>query len=116
MPFIHAHIGVSSITGIHTPEVWSEHHVSKGDSPFLQASKTGDDSIVVTVGTARVAEKDHLYLTATGFPQVFVRLLAVPPAASYTNPWRSLRHRSVLTFYRSESYPPPTLAPPAQSL
>lgn len=116
MPFIHAHTGVSSTTGIHAPEIRANYHSIDNPEFFIEASKPADDSTIVKVGTARTNENVDLgfipvclaVILAIVFCQQIITLFAgmLPEPA----------HRIGFSFYSSESYPPPTLAPPIYTL
>jgi len=116
MPFVHAHTGVSSITGIHTPEARSGFHSLKESLCFVETSKAVDESTVVTVGAARIDEKESLNLCDVHVFRVSVRPLVRPLVKSHLNVLTRFRDRLVLGFYKSETHPPPTLAPPSQAL
>lgn len=116
LPFIHAHTGVSSISGIHTPEAQTNPVSIKNTLTFLKVSKAGEESNVVTVGTARLAENDDLSLGLEDVYQVLDRVIAQPAAKPDLIAFSTACDGLVLSFYSSESYPPPALAPPSHTL
>lgn len=116
MPFIHAHTGTSTITGLHAPELRADYHSIGYPSLITEASKPADESTIVKVGTARANEKVDLGFVpaclAVILAAVFSQQLILLSAGMLSTPARRLGFR----FYSSESYPPPSLAPPVHTL
>ena len=115
LPFIHAHTGLSSITGIHTPEAQSNPLSIKNTLSFVKVSKAGEESTVVTVGTARLAENDDLSRGLEDVYQVFDRVFTQPTTKPDLIAFSTTSDGLVFSFYSSESYPPPALAPPSHT-
>lgn len=116
MPFIHAHTGLSSVTGIHTPEVRTNKLVLKSVSSFKHVSKSSDESAAIQVGTAKANENTDLALSAVEFVTAFAYLVFKPTDTLLIARSTVFVDRTSFGFYSSESYPPPSLAPPSLSL
>jgi hypothetical protein len=111
IPFLHAHTGLSSLSGIHTPDsIVSYHHTYQSASPEL-ASTSPEESFVVQVGSVLSNEDERLKLGQFYVRNVFFDLKkpAVTPNLSLV---LTASNRAPLSIYSSEAYPPPGLAPP----
>ena len=115
-PFLHAHIGVSTVTGIHAPEARATDYSVIKRLSLEYLSETDEDSSVVTVGAERSNEDTKL---AVNLARLSVSLTDVPAKPTVmrrigiglqTFAWQSL------PLYDSEKHPPPALAPPTQTL
>ncbi len=112
-PFLHAHTGLSSRTGLHTPDASIGHaQVHKNTSVELN-SKLDDESYVVQVGSGLSNEYEKLTLSHILVRNVFW-CVTKPNLTSFVTSFQSESIRVLLSFYRSEAHPPPSLAPPAQ--
>lgn len=116
MPFLHAHTGVSTITGLHAPEIVANYHSFDHSAFFTEASKPSDESTIVKVGIARANENVDLSF----IPACLAIILATVSSQQFTRLFTGFlpepAHRFGFSFYSSESYPPPTLAPPTHTL
>ena len=115
LPFLHAHTGKSSVTGIHAPDFNVSHHHTNQSSRLEFASKSSEESFAVQVGSELSNEDERL-----AFGQIFIRnvfwVLNKPSATINFTAFLAAPDREQLSFYRSEHYPPPSLAPPTQLL
>ena len=116
MPFIHAHTGVSSTTGLHAPEIPAIYHSIDNPEFFIEASKPADDSAIVKVGTARTNENVDIGFNPVCLAVILATVLCQKLTMLFAGILPAPTHRIGFSFYRSESYPPPTLAPPIYTL
>lgn len=116
VPFLHAHTGVSTVTGIHAPEAQLIDYSATKRLSFEHLSKTDEESSVVKVGAGRSNEDSelatHLISPSASLADVpakvaVVRQIGVGPQIFV---WQGA------PLYDSEKYPPPALAPPTQTL
>ena len=113
MPFLHAHTGFSSESGFHTPDA-SVIHAQVHKSTILElTTKSVDESYAVQIGSGLSNEVEKFDLI-----HFFVR--AIFWSATKSNETTLLTtfqpesNKARSSFYRSEAYPPPSLAPPTQ--
>lgn len=116
MPFLHAHTGVSTITGLHAPEVVANYHSFDNSAFFTEASKPSDESTIVKVGIARANENVDLSFIPVCLAIILATLSSQQFPRLFTGYLPKTAHRFGFSFYSSESYPPPTLAPPTRTL
>ena len=115
VPFLHAHTGKSSVTGIHAPlSNLSEYKINNSSELGLY-SRSSEESYAVQVGSELSNEDDGLALGQTFVRYVFWVLDKASPTVNFTS-FVVAPDREPLSFYSSEHYPPPSLAPPTQLL
>ena len=51
IPFLHAHTGISSLTGVHAPDLMVSHHQVYDNAKLQLASKSTEESFAVQVGS-----------------------------------------------------------------
>ena len=115
VPFLHAHTGKSSVTGIHAPLPSYSERYSYESTELTLASKPSDESYAVQVGSELSNEDDGLALGQTFVRYVFWVLDKASSTVNFTL-FVVAPDREPLSFYGSEHYPPPSLAPPTQLL
>jgi hypothetical protein len=115
-PFLHAHTGISTLTGIHAPDASAQDHAVKQTPGFEQATRANEESFAVTVEPGISDEDNNLTLSSIALASIFLGEVTKITAKLYKSILLEFSQRLVYSFYSSESYPPPALAPPARIL
>ena len=115
VPFLHAHTGKSSVTGIHAPLSNVSEYKIHNSSELGLYSRSSEESYAVQVGSELSNEDDGLVLGQTFLRYVFWVLDKASSTVNFTL-FVAAPDREPLSFYSSEHYPPPSLAPPTQLL
>ena len=116
MPFLHAHTGVSTVTGIHAPEAQVTDYSSAKRLSFEHLSKTDEESSLVKVGAGRSNEDTELAVDLISLPASLADAPAKAAVVRRIGVGLQLFAWQGAPFYDSEKYPPPALAPPTQTL
>lgn len=112
LPFLHAHTGFSSRSGLHTPDAVISHVQAHSNTNPALTSKSEEESSVVQIGSGLSNEDERLALTHLIGRDVFWSITK-PNITSFLASFPSEPNRALLSFYRSEAHPPPSIAPPA---
>ena len=116
LPFLHAHTGLSAITGIHTPDARAVDYPTRTHSSFKQVFQTDEEASVIKVGAGLSHKDSEPAFDLNGFNNVFQNKLPRPILDLYLSTLTATAHKLDVNFYSSERLPPPTLAPPTQTL
>lgn len=116
LPFLHAHTGLSAITGIHTPDTRAYDYSIKKHSSFEQIVQTDEDASVVKVGAGLSLKDSDTLLDLSSFNNLFWGKFHRPTLDLYLSTLSAISDRLDGHFYSSERLPPPAMAPPAQIL
>lgn len=115
VPFLHAHTGKSSVTGIHAPLSNISENKIHNSSELGLYSRSSEESYAVQVGSELSNEDNGLALGQT-FVRYVVWVLDKALSTVNLTVFVGATDREPLSFYSSEHYPPPSLAPPTQLL
>jgi hypothetical protein len=115
VPFLHAHTGMSSHSGLHSPSSLSSHHQISEIASSELASISPEESFAVQVETGLSKEHQLLVLGET-FIRNAVWALTKPTSTIVLTSFLTVLNREPQTFYSSEALPPPSIAPPAPQL
>lgn len=115
LPFLHAHTGLTAITGVHAPDARVYDYSIESRTHFSQTSLTDEEESVVKVGVGLSHKDNDPTVSRNGFNDTDLSRLPRPVLnlARITRPARE--HSRSFIFYASERLPPPALAPPAQT-
>lgn len=108
-PFLHGHLGVSSVSGFHLDGLHTLTHPHEAGAVH-SISAPDDESPAVGVATALPKSDDDTShpLLVPGLPSAVLRLPLQPLAG---RPWQAAAELQTVHTYR-EGWPPPALAPP----
>ncbi len=113
LPFLHAHRGHSSLSGLHTPDGIASSYQSHQSSNVELVSKSDDESYVVQIGSELSKELEKFSLIHTLVRSAFWSATK-PNSTTLLTRFQPEPHSVRLSFYDSEADPPPSLAPPTQ--
>ena len=113
LPFLHAHRGHSSQSGLHTPDGIASSYLSHQSTETELVSKSDDESYVVQIGSELSKELEKFSLIHTLVRTAFWSATK-PNVTTLATRFQQEPNRVRLSFYRSEADPPPSLAPPTQ--
>ena len=113
LPFLHAHRGDSSQSGLHTPDGVASSYQSHQSTETELVSKSNDESCVIQIGSELSKELEKFDLIHTLVRTAFWSATKSNVTIQSTR-FQQEPNRVRLSFYRSEADPPPSLAPPTQ--